>query len=155
MLKKLAARGLVRVEPYRGAELTTEGLHHALRVVRRHRLLELFLHRVMGFPLQDLHARALTLQSAIDEEFEDRMDAMLDHPKIDPHGQPIPSKNATWPKLGDSSLLDLHPVPLARSHESPPKTRRPFAICTASGSDPALSSSWRASPPSTDRCRFG
>ncbi|HTP28356.1 MAG TPA: metal-dependent transcriptional regulator [Anaeromyxobacteraceae bacterium] len=109
MLKKLAERDLVKFEPYQGAELTTEGLHRALRVVRRHRMLELFLHRVMGFELQDLHVRALALQSAIDEEFEDRMEAMLDHPKIDPHGQPIPAKNATWPKLGDSALLDLPP----------------------------------------------
>ena len=109
MLKKLARQGLVRVEPYQGAELTTEGLHRALRVVRRHRMLELFLHRIVGFELQDLHARALALQSAIDEEFEDRIDAMLDRPKVDPHGQPIPGKNATWPKLGDSALVDLPP----------------------------------------------
>ena len=109
MLQKLASQGLVKVAPYQGAELTTEGLHRALRVVRRHRLLELFLHRIMGFELQDLHVRALALQSAIDEEFEERMDAMLDHPRIDPHGRPIPGKNATWPKLGDSALLDLPP----------------------------------------------
>ena len=109
MLKKLAQHGLVNVEPYQGAELTTEGLHRALRIVRRRRLLELFLHRVMGFELQDLHARAFALQSAIDAEFEERMDAMLEHPRIDPHGRPIPGKNATWPKLGDSALVDLPP----------------------------------------------
>ena len=109
MLKKLGREELVKFEPYRGAELTTEGLHRALRVVRRHRLLEVFLHRVMGFDLQGLHARALALQPAIDEEFEERMDAMLERPKFDPHGQPIPARNATWPKLGDSPLLDLPP----------------------------------------------
>ena len=43
------------------------------------------------------------------EEFEEKMDGMLDHPRIDPHGRPIPGKNATWPKLGDSALLDLPP----------------------------------------------
>jgi DtxR family transcriptional regulator, Mn-dependent transcriptional regulator len=109
MLKKLADLGLVKLEPYRGADLTTEGLHRALRVVRRHRLLELFLHRIMGFDLQDLHARALALESAIDEAFEDKMDAMLGSPRIDPHGRPIPGKNATWPKLGDAPLVDLPP----------------------------------------------
>ncbi len=109
MLKKLADLGLVKLEPYRGADLTTEGLHRALRVVRRHRLLELFLHRIMGFDLQDLHGRALALESAIDEAFEEKMDAMLGSPRIDPHGRPIPGKNATWPKLGDSLLLDLPP----------------------------------------------
>jgi Fe2+ transport system protein FeoA len=59
--------------------------------------------------LQDLHARASALQAAIDEEFEERMDAMLEHPRIDPHGRPIPGKNASWPKLGDSALVDLPP----------------------------------------------
>ncbi|HTN51350.1 MAG TPA: metal-dependent transcriptional regulator [Anaeromyxobacter sp.] len=107
MLKRLAEKDLVRLEPYRGAELTTEGLHAALRVIRRHRLLELFLHRIMGFELQGLHLRALGLQSAIDEEFEERMDAMLGRPEIDPHGQPIPARNATWPKLGDAPLVEL------------------------------------------------
>lgn len=109
MLKKLAGQGLVKVTPYQGAELTTEGLHRSLRIVRRHRLLELFLHRIMGFELQELHVRALALQSAIDEEFEKKMDAMLDHPRVDPRGRPIPRKNATWPKLGDSALVDLPP----------------------------------------------
>ena len=83
MLKKLAELGLAKLEPYRGTELTTEGLHRALRVVRRHRLLELFLHRVMGFDLQDLHTRATALQSVIDEAFEERMDAMLGSPRIE------------------------------------------------------------------------
>ena len=70
MLKKLAELGLVKLEPYRGAHLTTEGLHRALRVVRRHRLLELFLHRIMGFDLHDLHVRARALEPAIDEAFD-------------------------------------------------------------------------------------
>ena len=109
MLKKLADLGLVKLEPDRGAELTTEGLHRALRVVRRHRLLELFLQRIMGFDLQDLHARARALEAAIDEAFEEKMDEMLGSPRIDPHGRPIPGKNAAWPKLGDSPLLDLPP----------------------------------------------
>ena len=107
MLRKLAELGLVKLERYRGAELTTEGLHRALRVVRRHRLLELFLHKVMGFGLQDLNQRASALESVIDELFEERLDAMLGSPKIDPHGRPIPGRNVAWPKLGDSPLLDL------------------------------------------------
>ena len=114
MLKKLAEQGLVKIQPYRGAELTTDGLHSALRVIRRHRLLELFLHRIMGFELQDLHIRAVALQSAIDQQFEERMDEMLDHARVDPHGQPIPARNATWPKLGDSPLLDLPPGTMGR-----------------------------------------
>ncbi len=109
MLRKLAEQDLVRLEAYRGAELTTEGLHRALRIVRRHRLLELFLHKVMKFDLDELHTRAMALQPAIDEAFEEKLDEMLGSPRIDPHGKPIPGKNATWPKLGDSPLVDVPP----------------------------------------------
>jgi DtxR family Mn-dependent transcriptional regulator len=107
MLRTLAEKRLVRVEPYRGAELTTEGLHRALRIVRRHRLLEAYLHSVMGFDLREAHRRATLMQPTIDEVFEDKLDEMLGHPKFDPHGQPIPSKNATWPKVADAELLAL------------------------------------------------
>jgi DtxR family Mn-dependent transcriptional regulator len=106
MLRKLARSGLVKLVPYQGAELTTEGLHRALRIVRRHRLVEVFLHKVLGFDLDEIHARALLVQPVVDEAFEEKLDALLGHPTIDPHGRPIPGKNATWPKLGDV------PVPL-------------------------------------------
>ena len=107
MLRNLAERNMARIEPYQGAELTVEGMHRALRVVRRHRLLEVFLHKVMGFDLRESHRRALLIQPAVDEVFEDKLDAMLDHPVIDPHGQPIPSKDMAWPKMADRPLLDL------------------------------------------------
>ena len=109
MLKNLAKKKLVRLIPYQGSSLTSAGLVRALRIVRRHRLLEVFLHRVMGFELRDAHQRAFVLQPAVDEEFEEKLDVMLGHPTIDPHGQPIPSKQATWPKLTDAPLLELHP----------------------------------------------
>lgn len=109
MLRKLSRLGLVRLEPYKGAELSTEGLHRALRIVRRHRLLELFLHKIVGFELDELHARASAIQGAVDEAFEEKLDALLGSPRIDPHGRPIPGKNATWPKLGDAPLTDLPP----------------------------------------------
>jgi len=63
----------------------------------------------MGFEFQDLRAWAQAPRTAIDQEFEKRMDAMLDHARVGPHGQPIPAKNATWPKLGLPSPLDLPP----------------------------------------------
>ncbi len=107
MLRRLAEEGLVKVAPYEGAELTTEGLHRALRVVRRHRLLEVFLVRSLGFSLEEIHARALAIQPAVDEEFEDRLDRMLEHPRVDPHGKPIPDRNARWPKLGDAPATAL------------------------------------------------
>jgi DtxR family Mn-dependent transcriptional regulator len=107
MLKNLAQKKLVRLEPYQGAELTPEGLHRALRVVRRHRLLEVFLHKVMGFDLKQSHERALLMQPTVDEVFEEKLDVILGRPKFDPHGQPIPAKNVTWPRLADSAILDL------------------------------------------------
>lgn len=107
MLKNLARKKLVRLEPYKGAELTHEGMHLALRVIRRHRLLEVFLHTVMGFDLRECHQRALRMQPTIDEAFEEKLDAMLGRPRVDPHGQPIPAKNVTWPRLADSPLVEL------------------------------------------------
>jgi DtxR family Mn-dependent transcriptional regulator len=107
MLKNLARRKLVRLEPYQGAELTVEGMHRALRVVRRHRLLEVFLHKVMDFDLREAHRRALLMQPTIDEAFEEKLDIMLGRPKVDPHGQPIPGRNVRWPALADSALADL------------------------------------------------
>jgi DtxR family Mn-dependent transcriptional regulator len=107
MLKNLARRKLVRLEPYVGAELTVEGMHRALRVVRRHRLLEVFLHKVMGFDLREAHRRALLMQPTIDEVFEEKLDIMLGRPNVDPHGQPIPGRNVRWPALADSALVDL------------------------------------------------
>lgn len=107
MLRKLAEEGLVKLEPYKGAELTSEGLHRALRIVRRHRLLELFMHQVLGFELSEIHGRALAMQPAVDEVFEEKLDALLGRPKVDPHGRPIPSRNATWPRLGDAPLASL------------------------------------------------
>lgn len=114
MLRTMAANGLVRVEPYRGAELTPQGLDRALRVVRRHRILESYLHSVMGFDLREAHERATVMQPAIDETFVEKLDAMLGRPRFDPHGQPIPSKNATWPKVGDTALLGLLPQTAGR-----------------------------------------
>jgi DtxR family Mn-dependent transcriptional regulator len=107
MLKNLAGKKLVRLEPYKGAELTRVGMHQALRVVRRHRLLEVFLHQVMGFNLRETHERALLMQPTIDEVFEEKLDIMLDRPKVDPHGCPIPSKDVKWPRMLDTPLIDL------------------------------------------------
>jgi DtxR family transcriptional regulator, Mn-dependent transcriptional regulator len=109
MLKTLESKKLVKLEPYEGAELTPEGLHRALRVIRRHRLIEVWLHQVMKFDLNEIHARATAMQSLMDQTLEDKFDEILGHPKYDPHGQPIPGKNATWLKLTDSPLLDLTP----------------------------------------------
>lgn len=92
LFKWLAERGYVRHTPYYGVELTPEGEMTAAELVRHHRLLELFLVKIMGFPLDQVDAEAEQLEHAISEAFEDSMDRMLEHPTEDPHGDPIPSK---------------------------------------------------------------
>jgi len=92
LFKWLAERGYVRYTPYHGVELTESGLSMATELVRRHRLLELFLVQSMGFPLDEVDAEAEQLEHAISDAFVDRMDEILGHPTEDPHGDPIPNK---------------------------------------------------------------
>jgi len=92
LFKWLAERGYVRYTPYHGVELTGAGRAMAAELVRRHRLLELFLIQIMGFPLDEVDAEAERVEHAISEAFVDRMDALLGYPTEDPHGDPIPNK---------------------------------------------------------------
>jgi DtxR family Mn-dependent transcriptional regulator len=92
LFKWLSERGYVRYTPYHGVELTTTGELLASELVRRHRLLELFLVQVMGFPLDEVDAEAEQIEHAISDAFVERMDALLEHPTEDPHGDPIPTK---------------------------------------------------------------
>ncbi|GIV84663.1 MAG: transcriptional regulator [Candidatus Roseilinea sp.] len=93
MLKKLAELKLVFYEPYQGATLTPAGEKIALEVIRHHRLIELYLTEAMGYSWDQVHAEADRLEHAISEEFEDRISTLLGHPTVDPHGDPIPTKD--------------------------------------------------------------
>ncbi|MCS7055174.1 MAG: metal-dependent transcriptional regulator [Thermoflexales bacterium] len=93
MLKKLAELRLVLYEPYQGATLTPAGEKIALEVIRHHRLIELYLTEAMGYSWDQVHAEADRLEHAISEEFEDRISSLLGHPTVDPHGDPIPTKD--------------------------------------------------------------
>ena len=92
LFKWLGDRGYVRYTPYHGVELTETGKLMATELVRRHRLLELFLVQIMGFPLDEVDAEAEQIEHAISDAFVERMDALLECPTEDPHGDPIPSK---------------------------------------------------------------
>lgn len=92
LFKWLAKEGYVYHERYRGVELTERGRAVAAQLVRHHRLLELFLVRIMGFSLDEVDAEAERLEHAISEAFEDHMDTLLGYPTVDPHGDPIPSR---------------------------------------------------------------
>jgi DtxR family Mn-dependent transcriptional regulator len=91
MVKKLAERGLVDHEPYRGTELTAAGRRVALEVVRHHRLLELYLAEHLGVPWDRVHEEAEALEHVLSEDLESRIAAKLGDPTHDPHGDPIPS----------------------------------------------------------------
>ncbi len=90
MVKGLAEAGLVTYEPYNGVRLTTAGEKLAALVLRRHRLMELFLVQVLGMSWAEVHDEAERLEHAASDRVIDRIDAMLGRPSVDPHGDPIP-----------------------------------------------------------------
>jgi DtxR family transcriptional regulator, Mn-dependent transcriptional regulator len=105
MVKALADSGLVRYEPYMGVRLTTAGLRLAGRVLRRHRLIELFLVKVLGMDWAEVHIEAERLEHAVSDRIIDRIDAMLGQPLVDPHGDPIPTSEGTLPQDASLDLL--------------------------------------------------
>jgi len=91
MVRKLGVLGLVEHEPYHGIKLTDQGRRVALEVLRHHRLLELFLAEELGMPWDRVHVEAEVLEHVLSEELEQLIAARLGDPKLDPHGDPIPS----------------------------------------------------------------
>ncbi|MGH2735311.1 MAG: metal-dependent transcriptional regulator [Actinomycetota bacterium] len=107
MLKRLAARELVTYEPYRGASLNPKGRDLALELVRHHRLLETYLVEALGVPWHEAHTEAEALEGALSEALEERISAALGHPRFDPHGHPIPTRNGAMPKRSRRSLWEV------------------------------------------------
>src|SRR5437773_8431150 len=93
LFKDFAEAGWVEHTPYRGVRLTPLGERKAMEVIRHHRLLELYLARELGYSWDKVHDEADKLEHVISEEFEDKLDALLGYPTVDPHGDPIPSKD--------------------------------------------------------------
>ena len=91
MLKKLAERGYVRYEPYRGVALTDEGRGMAMKTLRRHRLWEMFLVQQLGYSWDQVHEEAERLEHVTSDLLESKIDALLGCPALDPHGDPIPT----------------------------------------------------------------
>src|SRR2546430_12652615 len=92
MLRKLSELGLVEHERYHGVRLTERGRRVALEVIRHHRLVELFLVESLGMTWDEVHAEAEVLEHALSEELEELIAAKLGDPTVDPHGDPIPSR---------------------------------------------------------------
>ena len=105
MVKTLAESGLVQYEPYTGVALTDAGQKLAALVVRRHRVIELFLVQVMGYGWDEVHDEAEQLEHVVSDRLIDRMDEMLGKPEVDPHGDPIPdAEGMVKPQVAQSLL---------------------------------------------------
>jgi len=105
MVKALAESGLVEYEPYLGVRLSPAGTKLAALVLRRHRLVEQFLVEVVGMSWADVHDDAEQLEHVVSDRLIDRMDAMLGHPSVDPHGDPIPTADGDVESRRYHSLL--------------------------------------------------
>jgi DtxR family Mn-dependent transcriptional regulator len=93
MLKRLAQSGLVEHTPYRGVVLSVDGQRAALRMVRRHRVVETYLTTKLGYDWDSVHEEAERLEHAVSDELIERMAMALNNPRYDPHGAPIPTKD--------------------------------------------------------------
>ncbi len=117
MVKALSESGLVRYEPYAGVRLTPAGEKLAALVLRRHRLVELFLVKVMGMSWTEVHDEAELLEHAVSDRLIERIDEMLGRPSVDPHGDPIPGPEGTVRRLEYDTLLTCplsEPVTVSR-----------------------------------------
>jgi DtxR family Mn-dependent transcriptional regulator len=105
MVKRLSEQGLLEHVPYKGVQLTAEGRRAALRMLRRHRLIEAYLVEFLGYSWDTVHEEAERLEHAVSDLLVERMAAALGHPAVDPHGDPIPG--------ADGSIHEHHLTPLA------------------------------------------
>lgn len=107
MLRRLAEGGLLAHEPYRGVRLTDGGRRAALRVMRRHRILECYLTSRLGYDWDSVHQEAERLEHAASDELIDRMALVLGDPAYDPHGAPIPTRDGEIESPRVTPLADL------------------------------------------------
>lgn len=111
MVQRLAAESppLLDYLKHQGVALTEAGKKAALEIIRHHRLLELFLHEVLGFSWDQVHEEAERLEHVISEEFEERVSAVLGNPQRGLHGEPIPSRTLEMPEQDCCNLRELRP----------------------------------------------
>lgn len=132
MLKRMAEQGLVVHKPYRGARLTSKGRRVALEVIRHHRLLESYLTDVLGMPWDQVHSEAEILEHYISEDLEERIAAALGHPRRDPHGDPIPTRELSLEAESAIPLSQLEAgegAIVTRVSDSDPAMLRHLAKC--------------------------
>jgi DtxR family Mn-dependent transcriptional regulator len=109
MVKRLSELGLLEHVPYKGVQLTAEGRRAALRMVRRHRLIEAYLVEFLAYSWDTVHEEAERLEHAVSDTLVERMAAALGHPTVDPHGDPIPTADGSIeePSLRPLAALEV------------------------------------------------
>src|SRR6266498_2921791 len=106
MVKRLSEMGLIEHVPYRGVQLTSQGRRAALKMIRRHRVLELYLTRNLSYDWDSVHNEAERLEHAVSDDLIERMAASLGDPRYDPHGDPIPTATGDIEETELVSLAD-------------------------------------------------
>jgi DtxR family transcriptional regulator, Mn-dependent transcriptional regulator len=130
MVKRLSELGLLEHVPYKGVQLTDSGRRAALRMVRRHRLIEAYLVHFLGYSWDAVHPEAERLEHAVSETLVERMAAALGHPAVDPHGDPIPEADGSIREPASTPLSDLEvgrTVEIIRVDEREPERLRYLA----------------------------
>ena len=130
MVKRLSEHGLLEHVPYRGVQLTDEGRRAALRMVRRHRLIEAYLVEFLGYSWDTVHEEAERLEHAVSDTMVERMATALGNPVVDPHGDPIPTADGSIHEPACTALSDVpvgETVEIHRVHESQPERLRYIA----------------------------
>ncbi len=130
MIKHLAEKKLAEHTRYHGVRLTPAGERIALEIIRHHRLIELYLHQALGYGWDEVDAEAERLEHHISEEFENRIDELLNYPSTDPHGDPIPTRDGVMAARRGRSLADSEPgetLVVLRVRDSDPEVLRYLA----------------------------
>lgn len=130
MLKRLKSAGYVKHIPYQGVELTERGRREALRELRRHRVLEVFMVDIMGFTWDEVHEHADQLGQGLNNVVTERMAEMTDQPTRCPHGEPIPDEEGNLPRVEDICIINLgvgHSGTVSRVRTHEPERLRYFA----------------------------
>jgi DtxR family Mn-dependent transcriptional regulator len=131
MVKRLSELGFLEHIPYKGVQLTEAGRRAALRMVRRHRLIEAYLVQFLGYSWDTVHVEAERLEHAVSDTLVERMAAALGHPVVDPHGDPIPAADGSIHEPACTPLADVdigETVEIRRVDESEPERLRYLAL---------------------------
>lgn len=109
MVKRLSEQGLLEHVPYKGVQLTEEGRRAALRMIRRHRVIETYLVGRLGYSWDTVHQEAERLEHAVSDTLIERMAEALGNPGADPHGEPIPTQDGLIEEISATPLSDIRP----------------------------------------------